>query len=55
VSLAQNKSSTMLSSNLQSIDLPVGCMQGRIKGAQRGQLPRALCSKGASRDDFSLF
>ena len=29
--------------------------QGRIKGGQRGQLPRALRSKGAPRDDIYLF
>ena len=34
----------------------VGVVQGRIKGGgQRWQLPRALRSKGASRDDIYLF
>jgi len=30
-------------------------MQGRIKGGQRGQLPRAPRCKGASRDEIYLF
>jgi len=28
---------------------------GRIRGGQRLQLPRALCSKRAPRDDICLF
>ena len=30
-------------------------MQGRIKGGQRGQLPRAPRCKGAPRDEIYLF
>ena len=29
--------------------------QGRIKGGQRGQLPRALRCKGAPRDEINVF
>ena len=31
------------------------CVQGRIKGGKRGQLPRDLRSKGARGDDIYLF
>jgi len=31
------------------------CVQGRIKGAQRGQLPRAPRCKRAPRDEICLF
>ena len=32
-----------------------GSSQGRIKGGQRGQLPRAPRCKGAPRDEIYLF
>jgi len=39
----------------QFIDLVESNIQGRIEAGQRGQLPRALRSKGALRDDIYLF
>jgi len=47
VSVAQkNKPSTMLSSNVQSINLLMECTQGRIKGGKRGQLSRDPAARG---------
>ena len=47
--------STVTSSLLVEPVLVMHCVQGRIKGAQRGQLPRAPRCKRAPRDEICLF
>jgi len=49
-----NKTNKMVHNWAEAHTLPTGS-QGRIKGGQRGQLPRAPRGNGAPRDEIYLF